>query len=78
MSFQLQEIQAFVSASNGRIKELDAKIKKWDDVLPYEEMTLEDYKDAFPERALDMINRPTFWPHTPEEQLDRNPKPGAH
>lgn len=33
-------------------------------------MTLEDFKEAFPDKALDPLNNPTFWPHTPEEQLD--------
>lgn len=33
-------------------------------------MTMEDYRDAYPNEALDPINRPTFWPHNPEEQLD--------
>lgn len=36
-------------------------------LLPYEQMTMEDYKDAFPEQALDPLNKPTFWPHTPDE-----------
>ncbi|ODM75853.1 ATP synthase subunit d, mitochondrial [Orchesella cincta] len=36
-------------------------------------MTLEDLKDMFPERALDPLNNPTFWPHNPEEQLDYKP-----
>lgn len=33
-------------------------------------MTMEDFKDAYPEEALDPINKPTFWPHNKEEQLD--------
>ncbi len=37
-------------------------------------MTMDDFKDAFPELALDPINRPTMWPHTPEEQIENNPK----
>lgn len=38
-------------------------------MLPYDQMTMEDFKDALPELAVDPINKPTFWPHTPEEQL---------
>jgi len=64
------EIKSFVEASNRRIATYQAAISKWDDVLPFEEMTLEEYKDAFPEDSLDPINNPTFWPHNPEEQLD--------
>lgn len=50
-------------------------------LLPYDQMTMEDFRDAYPELALDPINRPTFWPHTPEEQLDYEDKdavPAAH
>lgn len=39
-------------------------------LIPYDQMTMEDYRDAYPEDAVDPINKPTFWPHTPEEQLD--------
>lgn len=39
-------------------------------LIPYDQMTMEDFKDAYPDLALDPINKPTFWPHTPEEQLD--------
>lgn len=31
-------------------------------------MTMEMFYDLFPKDALDPVNRPTFWPHTPEEQ----------
>lgn len=33
-------------------------------------MTMEDYRDAYPEDAIDPINNPTFWPHDEEERLD--------
>lgn len=42
-------------------------------------MTLEDVKDMFPDQALDPLNKPTFWPHNPEEQLDyKRPDAEAH
>lgn len=31
-------------------------------------MTMEDVYDAYPDQALDSLNKPTFWPHTPDEQ----------
>lgn len=37
-------------------------------LIPYDQMTMEDYYDAFPDKALDPINRPTYWPHTEEDQ----------
>lgn len=73
-----KEIDAFISASKGRIAEHEKSIAHLQSLLPFNQMTMEDYRDAFPEEALDPINRPTFWPHTPEEQLENNPKDEVH
>lgn len=67
-----KEIENFISASNGRIAELEKAIVHINSLLPYDQMTMEDCRDAFPDEALDPINRPTFWPHTPEEQPGYN------
>lgn len=32
-------------------------------------MSLEEFADCFPNDAQNFIERPTFWPHTKEEQL---------
>lgn len=37
-------------------------------LIPFDQMTMEDFRDAYPDLALDPINKPSFWPHTPEEQ----------
>jgi len=63
-----ETIKNFKAESNKRIQDYNAQLAKWDDILPYEDMTLEDYKDSFPEVAYDPVNRPTFWPHMPEDQ----------
>jgi len=63
-----QDVKNFIADSNKKIAEHKDQLGNWDKVLPYEEMTMEDFKNAFPEQALDPINRPTLWPHTPEEQ----------
>lgn len=41
-------------------------------MMPFNEMTMEDFADAFPDFAPDFIKKPTFWPHTPEEQISPN------
>jgi len=66
-------IAQFVAASNAKIQEHKKKLASWDDVLPFEEMTLEDAKDMFPELVVDPLNKPTFWPHKPEDQPDYKP-----
>lgn len=37
-------------------------------------MIMEDFKDAYPEQALDPINKLSFWPHDEEEPLDYTDK----
>lgn len=39
-------------------------------MIPYEQMTMEDFKDAHPDIAIDPVNRPTVWPHRAEFQPD--------
>jgi len=73
----MAEVKKFVAESNARIKEYEAKIARWDNVLPYEEMTLEDFKDAFPEQALDPLVRPTMWPHHIEDEQVGYVPPGG-
>ena len=65
---QLDQVKQFIVESNGRIAKAQETIAKWDNVLPFEEMTLEDFNEAFPEKAFVPLKRPTFWPHTPEDQ----------
>ncbi|XP_056636216.1 ATP synthase subunit d, mitochondrial [Diorhabda carinulata] len=64
------DIEKFKSESNTRIAEYKKQLAHIASLIPYDQMTMEDYRDAYPEDALDPINRPTFWPHTPEEQID--------
>lgn len=39
-------------------------------LIPFDQMTMEDFRDAYPEIAFDPLNKPTFWPHNPEDQPD--------
>lgn len=73
-----KEIDNFVSASKNRIEDHQKQLAHLNSLLPYNQMTMEDYRDAFPDEALDPINRPTFWPHVPEEQLDHQPVRQEH
>jgi len=63
-----KEVQEFIVGSNQRIKEYQQKLAKWDSVMPYEQMTMEDFYEAHPELAIDPINKPTLWPHDPQSQ----------
>lgn len=69
------DVEQFKHSSKARIAEHHAAIEHLKSLLPFDQMTMEDYRDAYPDLALDTENRPTFWPHTPEEQLDYKPEP---
>lgn len=62
------EINSFVSESKARIGGFQKDVSHLQSLLPYDQMTMEDYRDSFPEEALDPINKPTYWPHTADEQ----------
>lgn len=75
------EIAAFKKASEERISKHKAEADRINALLPYGQMTMEDFRDAHPELALDPINKPTYWPHIPDIQpgyVDPNEKPEQH
>ncbi|EDS35922.1 ATP synthase D chain [Culex quinquefasciatus] len=73
-----EEIAKFCKDSESRIADYASQIAALKALLPYDQMTMEDYRDAFPDQALDPINRPTFWPHSPEEQEIGAPNAEPH
>ncbi|XP_063701280.1 ATP synthase subunit d, mitochondrial [Culicoides brevitarsis] len=72
------EIQQFIVESNKRIEEHKKELAHIASLLPFNQMTYEDFRDSYPEQALDPINRPTYWPHTPEEQPGMEPPKEEH
>ncbi|XP_023037869.1 myb-like protein V isoform X2 [Drosophila willistoni] len=66
-----KQVEQYKKESNERIKCLEDELKFLGELKPYQEMTMEEFCYAKPSLAPDFINKPTFWPHTPEEQ-----KPG--
>jgi F-type H+-transporting ATPase subunit d len=49
--FQLKEIQGFVKQSSARIVGYEAEVARLKSLLPYEQMTMEDFKDAYPDQV---------------------------
>lgn len=47
-----KEIESFKAASNNRISEHQKSMAHLQSLLPYDQMTMEDYRDAFPEVSL--------------------------
>lgn len=63
------DIQKFKAESEQRIANHKKELERIKSLLPYDQMTMEDFADAHPDLALDTTNRPTFWPHFPEDQV---------
>lgn len=66
-----KEIEDFKNASKQRIAAHEKDLAHLKSLLPYGQMTMEDFADSFPDQALDAINKPTFWPHDKAEQEPR-------
>lgn len=73
-----KEIESFVKASEERIAAYKKEMEHLKSLLPFDQMTMEDFRDAFPDQALDAINKPTYWPHNPEEQHEEEKKDDHH
>ncbi|XP_053426954.1 ATP synthase subunit d, mitochondrial isoform X2 [Nycticebus coucang] len=58
----------FVSLSKDRIVEYEKQLEKMRNMIPFEQMTIEDLNEAFPETTLDKKKYP-YWPHQPIENL---------
>lgn len=50
------------------IEKYKAKIDKINKSLPIEQMTMEEYMEAYPDFKIGSVSRPSIWPHTEEYQ----------
>uniref|UniRef100_A0A2K5E775 ATP synthase peripheral stalk subunit d, mitochondrial n=1 Tax=Aotus nancymaae TaxID=37293 RepID=A0A2K5E775_AOTNA len=58
----------WVSLSKARVVEYEKQMEKYKNLIPFEQMTIEDLNEAFPETKLDKQKYP-YWPHQPIENL---------
>ncbi|MPC09682.1 ATP synthase subunit d, mitochondrial [Portunus trituberculatus] len=73
---QTVETETFIKESEGRIAKLQAELAEWQKMIPYDQMTMEEMVEAFPDKSVNVAN-PTLWPHTPEDQPGYVAKEGA-
>lgn len=72
-------MEQFIKESDNRISNANKEIEKIKSMIPFAEMTMEDYRDYYPEDAIDPLNRPTVWPHTPDMQPENEKgRPTTH
>ncbi|XP_078426958.1 ATP synthase peripheral stalk subunit d, mitochondrial [Cetorhinus maximus] len=60
--------QSYAQASKERISKYEKELAKFKSMVPFDQMTIEDLNDAFPETKLDKEKYP-FWPHKPISEL---------
>ncbi|XP_006886283.1 PREDICTED: ATP synthase subunit d, mitochondrial isoform X2 [Elephantulus edwardii] len=65
---KMKNCAEFVSLSKSRIEEYEKQLEKLRNIIPFEQMTIEDLNEAFPETKLDKTKYP-YWPHQPIENL---------
>ncbi|XP_004700049.1 ATP synthase subunit d, mitochondrial-like isoform X2 [Echinops telfairi] len=58
----------FVSLSKTRIEEYEKQMEKMRNIIPFDQMTMDDLNEVFPETKLDKTKYP-YWPHRPTESL---------
>ncbi|XP_076625684.1 ATP synthase subunit d, mitochondrial [Colletes latitarsis] len=63
----LVKVQEYLDYAAENISKSQQEIERIKGLLPFAEMTLEDFRDMYPESALNP-DKPTMWPHTPETQ----------
>ncbi|XP_051019217.1 ATP synthase subunit d, mitochondrial-like [Acomys russatus] len=56
----------FVSGSQVRIQEYEKQLEKMKNITPFDQMTVDDLNEVFPETKLDKKKHP-YWPHQPIE-----------
>ncbi|XP_034960314.1 ATP synthase subunit d, mitochondrial [Zootoca vivipara] len=59
---------SFIQASKQRVVEHEKELQKIRNVIPFDQMTMEDFQDAFPACRLDKEKYP-YWPHKPIADL---------
>ncbi|KAM6957320.1 ATP synthase peripheral stalk subunit d, mitochondrial [Aplochiton taeniatus] len=59
---------AYVEASKARITQYEAELEKFNIMIPFDQMTIEDLNHTFPETKLDKEKNP-YWPHKPIAEL---------
>ncbi|GAB6025885.1 hypothetical protein CHUAL_011860 [Chamberlinius hualienensis] len=68
---------SFISASKERVSTLGKELERWNSMIPFEEMTLEELSEAIPGSVFDR-NKPRMWPRGIEEKIAHNIAHGGH
>ncbi|XP_029914943.1 ATP synthase peripheral stalk subunit d, mitochondrial [Myripristis murdjan] len=59
---------SYIEESKTRVAQYEKELEKLKNMIPFDQMTIEDLNDAFPETKLDKEKHP-YWPHKPIAEL---------
>ncbi|XP_028257358.1 ATP synthase peripheral stalk subunit d, mitochondrial [Parambassis ranga] len=59
---------AYIDGSKERIAQYESELATFNNMIPFDQMTIEDLNEVFPETKLDMAKYP-YWPHKPIAEL---------
>lgn len=71
----LQEVEKFRQQCEKDIERFTANINKLKAIMPYGDMTIEEFLEYHPECACGTVYNPSIWPHTPEMKENENADP---
>ncbi|XP_040891126.1 ATP synthase subunit d, mitochondrial-like [Toxotes jaculatrix] len=59
---------AYIEGSKARITQYEQELNMFKNMIPFDQMTIEDLNNTFPETKLDKVKHP-YWPHKPISEL---------
>ncbi|KAM3921215.1 ATP synthase peripheral stalk subunit d, mitochondrial [Leptodactylus fuscus] len=59
---------AYIEESKARVAHYEKELAKFRNMIPFDQMTIEDVNEAFPETKLDK-EKYVYWPHKPISEL---------
>ncbi|XP_026158790.1 ATP synthase subunit d, mitochondrial-like [Mastacembelus armatus] len=59
---------SYIEGSKTRISHYEEELEKFKNMIPFDQMTIEDLNTVFPETKLDKVKYP-YWPHKPIADL---------
>ncbi|KAI5643085.1 ATP synthase D chain, mitochondrial (ATP5H) domain-containing protein [Phthorimaea operculella] len=63
-----EEVKRYVEERQKDIESAQKELSRIKALPRFEDMTMETFHDMYPDQALKPVERPSFWPHDPEEQ----------
>ncbi|XP_025424147.1 ATP synthase subunit d, mitochondrial-like [Sipha flava] len=70
----VKEIEQFRVEAEEIIKKAEKRLEEIHKLLPFGQMTYEDAAYVVPELTIDMVNKPSFWPHSEEDYMFDEPE----